>query len=301
MSPRSDDKTAPKPTAGDWAVYLVGRPLMLLFRLFSLSFALRMARAVGRLVGPLLPAKRRILDNLDLLTDSYQPPDRDWLVREASASIAQLAMEYTWLDRIAARPDLLTIEGGQHFQNAAAAGKGIVLVSAHFGNWELARIAAAGLGHPSGIIYRRFDNPLFDARAQRTISPIGEPVLQKGVSGMRDLVRHVRKGGVMLILVDQRAGGEPLLPFLGRGAETALAPAALAAKTGAALMPVRAMRSQAGYEVRFETPVAADRPEAMMSEVNDRISAWIRETPEQWFWFHRRWKTRPGAAPPTRD
>jgi KDO2-lipid IV(A) lauroyltransferase len=110
---------------------------------------------------------------------------------------------------------------------------------------------------------------------------------------MRQLVTHVSRGGFVMILVDQRNTGTPFIDFLGRPAETATAAADLALRTGAALIPVCAARDVAArrFDVTFEAPVTGDDPRAMMAEVNRRIGAWIESSPEQWFWFHRRWRT----------
>jgi KDO2-lipid IV(A) lauroyltransferase len=110
---------------------------------------------------------------------------------------------------------------------------------------------------------------------------------------MRQLVTHVLRGGFVMILVDQRNTGTPVIEFLGRPAETATAAAELALRTGAALIPVRAARNVAArrFDVTFEAPVTGSDAEAMMAEVNRRIARWIEAAPEQWFWFHRRWRT----------
>ena len=108
---------------------------------------------------------------------------------------------------------------------------------------------------------------------------------------MRQLVSHVARGGFVMILVDQRNSGAPFLDFLGHPAETVTAAADLAHRTGAALIPARAVRNVAAgrFDVLFEPPVTGEEPLGMMQQVNDRIGTWITEFPDQWFWFHRRW------------
>ncbi|MEM8819935.1 MAG: lysophospholipid acyltransferase family protein [Pseudomonadota bacterium] len=178
------------------------------------------------------------------------------------------------------------------------AGRGVVLVSAHYGNWEAVRIAALKGGYPCGIIYRPFNNRLLDGYTVRLISAAGEPVLHKGPRGMRALHKHVATGGIALVLVDQRNTGAPLIPFLGHPAETVTVAAALAHRTGAALIPAVAPRlDEAGrFEARFEPEIPPSDPETMMTAANERIAAWITEDPAQWFWLHRRWKRpRPSA------
>jgi KDO2-lipid IV(A) lauroyltransferase len=73
----------------------------------------------------------------------------------------------------------------------------------------------------------------------------------------------------------------------------------MARRTGAALIPVRAARNVPArrFDVTFEAPVTGDDPRAMMAEVNRRIGAWIEAAPEQWFWFHRRWRSTARSRP----
>ena len=112
---------------------------------------------------------------------------------------------------------------------------------------------------------------------------------------MRRLVAHIKRGGTAMILVDQRNSGAPLLPFLGQPAETVLVAAELARAAGVPLVPAVSRRTSLvpEFAVRFEEPATGENAAEMMTEVNLRISAWIDACPEQWFWFHRRWKRAP--------
>ena len=255
----------------------------------------------GRFAMAVPGLRRRALRNLDRVWPDRPKDERRAIARDAAAHFGRLGIEYSRLRR-AIREIPFQCSGVEHLQDAKAAGKGAILVTAHYGNWEFARLAAKTAGVETGIIYRAFNNRYLDAYTQRLITSCGEPVLQKGRSGMRELVAHVRRGGFIMILVDQRNSGAPFLDFLGHPAETVTVAADLAAKTGAALIPTRSVRDIANnrFDVTFEPPIPTADPTAMMQQVNDRISAWITERPEQWLWFHRRWKstlrsrTRPG-------
>jgi KDO2-lipid IV(A) lauroyltransferase len=248
---------------------------------------------LGAFLARWLPVARRRIDrNLALVRPDMAKPERDALARAVGDNFGRLLAEYSRMPELAGDPDLYDVEGAEHLANAARAGKGVVLVTAHFGNWEIVRFAARRLGTQVAIIYRAFNNPGFDAIAQTYVSVAGTPVLHKGRKGSRELMRHVMKGGAAMILIDQRQTGAPLIPFLGVEAETATSAAALALRTGAALIPARAIRLPDGrrFQVSFEPPVAHDNPLEMTRALNDRISAWIAAHPGQWFWLHRRWR-----------
>ena len=276
----------------EWLMYAAAwtlRALSLPFSIWSLS---RLLGGLGSRLVLLIPAfRRRVEDNLALVRPEMTPAARRSLVRETTHSFIQLTIEYAHLDRFIRTMEIRT-EGIEHLLATQASGKGAIVVTAHYGNWEAIRVAAKREGREIGIIYRAFNNRYLDAFTMNMIPDAGAPVLQKG-SGLRQLLQHVRNGGLMMILVDQRNSGAPFIDFMGHPAETVTTAAELAAKIGVPLIPARGVRDTANrrFDVHFETPVAGTDPIAMMTEVNDRISAWITEYPAQWFWFHRRWKS----------
>jgi len=254
---------------------------------------------IGSFLAVVIPgARTRVMENLDYVWPDLTAGEKRRILKATGAEFIRLVIEYVRFS-IPKENVEVRVTGIEHLEAARDAGMGAVLVTAHLGNWEAIRLAAQRAGCESGIIYRAFNNRYVDRYARNLIAGLGEPVLHKGRRGMRRLVAHVAHGGTMLIVVDQRTTGAPMLPFLGKPAETVTAAAALAARTGAALIPAVARRNvdERCFEVIFEPPVTGPNPEQMMSTVNDRISCWIEETPEQWFWFHHRWKTTAPNTP----
>lgn len=277
---------------GSWLNFVLAWAFRTLTRPVPVWALGRIAAPIGGALALVVPGfHRRAANNIALVWPERSEKERRQLVHDTGGEFARLMMEYAHLDRFL--PGLaLEVTGEEHLKAAHMAGKGAVLVTAHFGNWEAARLAALRLGCETGIIYRTFNNAYFDRFAQWLLPQVGRPVLQKGRQGARGLSRHVARGGFALVLVDQRITGAPLIEFLGQPAETATSAAQLALRTGAALIPVRAIRNSAErrFDVIFEAPVTGENAVAMMEEVNHRIGLWVDEHPEQWFWFHRRWK-----------
>jgi len=278
--------------AGEWLLFALAWSLRILtWPVPSWTLSGALAPLGGWLALAVPGFRRRAEANLRLVWPDRPATERRRIIRDAGREFVRLMVEYARLDKFVRGLDL-DIAGVEHLRGAAATGRGVVLVSAHYGNWEAVRLAAGRLGVECGIIYRPFNNRYLDRFTVNLIPCAGRPVLHKGRKGMRRMRAHVGQGGVVLILVDQRNSGAPMLPFLGHPAETVTAAADLARRTGAALLPARAARDAPArrFHVRFEAPIAADGAEAMMAEVNARISQWITERPEQWFWFHRRWR-----------
>ncbi len=276
----------------EWVLYAAAWCFRAITRPISIW---RLSRFFGWLGSPLvllIPAFRNRVDaNLQLIWPDLDRPERRRLIRETARNFIHLAVEYAHLDRFIAGMAIRT-HGVDQLRAAAEAGKGAIIVTAHYGNWEAIRVAAKREGREVGIIYRAFNNRYLDRFTMNMIPDAGSPVLQKG-SGMRQLVQHVRRGGMVMILVDQRNTGAPFIDFMGQPAETVTAAADIAVRTGAALIPARAVRDVAAerFDVTFEKPITGTDSVEMMSEVNRRISAWVEEYPAQWFWFHRRWRS----------
>lgn len=259
----------------------------------------RLSGLLGRLGGWALPRtpglRARVARNLEAVRPGAGEAEARRLCAEVGENFSRLVAEYLRLDEIAAQPERLEIEGAEAARAALEAGRGVVIVTAHFGNWEAIRLALRqAAGRDCALIYRAFNNPRFDPMAQRIAAQAGAPVLHKGREGTRALLRHVGRGGAAMVLIDQRQTGAPLLPFLGREAETATAAAELARRFGAALIPARARRLPGTrFEVRFEPEIPPGTAEEMTAAANARLSAWIEADPGQWFWLHRRWRLRP--------
>ena len=284
---------------GEWLLFALAwsvRQITRAIPFWWLSGAL--ARPAGWVTVQIPGLRRRALHNLERVWPDKPAAEHRRIARAAAEHFTRLSVEYAHLDRFARQVEIHT-EGIEHLEAARAAGQGAILVTAHFGNWEAARLAALRAGCPTGIIFRRFNNRYLTRFTMGLIPCCGEPVLQKGRKGMRKLVAHVARGGFVMILVDQRNSGAPFLDFLGHPAETVLAAAELADRTGAALIPVRAVRNvrDRRFDVSIEPPVERATPHEAMQAVNDRIGEWIEEAPEQWLWFHRRWRQTARSRP----
>ncbi|MEL6318587.1 MAG: lysophospholipid acyltransferase family protein [Pseudomonadota bacterium] len=251
------------------------------------------AGACGRRLGPRLWFSERAETALRAFMPEMSPEQRRAVIARMTENFSRLLIEYESLPALYAHAPRWRVSGLEHLEAARAAGGGrLVVASAHYGNWEAVRAVCQLHGAPLGLIYRAFNNKPIDDWFFQLIASVGQPVFHKGNAGARGLFRHIASGKGAMILVDQRQGGGPILDFLGQPAETSLAAAQLALRTRSPLITARARRVSDGFEAAFEPAVPADDPAAMMQVVNDRIAAWVREDPAQWFWLHRRWKIR---------
>ncbi len=176
---------------------------------------------------------------------------------------------------------------------ARAQGKGAIIVSGHFGQWEAIRAVLKSRGMETGAVYRRQNNRHYERRLHAGIQAGGQPIFQTGRQGTKDLVRHLSRGGFVAILLDEKtADGQPM-PFLGHDALTSLSAARLALKYGVPMVPAYGTRgdSDGEFKVEFEDPIAHSDAHAMTTAFNESLSARILAKPDQWYWMLGRWKS----------
>lgn len=175
---------------------------------------------------------------------------------------------------------------------AQAEGRGVIFVSGHFGNHDIARAVLAGLGKPVAALYRPQGNPYFDRHFAATIRAVSQPLFARGRRGLGELVTHIRKGGMLGMLIDQHFNSGTALDFLGKPALTSLSAAEMALKYNCLLVPVYGIRHADGlhFDLLVEQPIPHSDPVTMTQALNDSLAAQVRARPEQWFWVHRRWK-----------
>lgn len=287
-----------------------------LFRLLSVKWALlpepvalEMGEAAGAFVGSVLRVRRRDVERH--LEWAFPERPRVWRHRVAVGSYRHLGREAVVLFRKGgwSRERILertTAVGFDAFRDAATSGDGVVLLTAHLGNWEIGGAGIAARGIPldvvgKGMANRRFEEDLFAARAR-----LGMRVIEMAAAP-REALRSLAEGRVVALLADQNAHrGGIFLPFFGRLASTARGPAVLAARAGAQVWVGFATRDpgpEQRYTLRLERLAFSPRGRAdedaaaLMALYGSRLEEAIESAPEQYFWQHRRWKTRPGEEP----
>jgi KDO2-lipid IV(A) lauroyltransferase len=194
-------------------------------------------------------------------------------------------------------------QGLEHIQAAYARGKGVLLVSGHYGNWELVAHMQGWLGLPLALVTRPLDNPRLERRLARLRSLSGNVVIHRD-GAIKAMLQHLRRGIGVAIVIDQDAKDAGIfVPFFGRLASTTPTPALLALRTGAAIVPVFSVpRADGGYDICYEparqVEDSGDRDRDVLritAELTALLETWVRRHPHVWSWMHRRWRTRPPA------
>lgn len=281
----------------------------LAFLRISSGLPLRFNRAAavpaGRLLARVVPRVRRIaMDNLDLAYgDSLSPAEKGRIVRGAVDNLALNAAEFAHLGRIVEHGggDAITIEGADHIDSD----QGCLCISAHLGNWELMAPLMATVSRAKiAVVVRPFDDPRVDRAIDGIRTCCGVRTIPKDKAGQA-IVRHLKEGYQVGLMIDQspRENGVPVT-FFGEPCWATVAPVMVAVRARVPIVPVSLTRQPGGrYLLRFHAPVEMERTGNLRADLlrnsqrcQDAIEELVRANPEQWLWFHRRWKPRPRLA-----
>lgn len=208
------------------------------------------------------------------------------------AALQSIRMQTLSLEEIAARCPLVHAE---ILDQALERGKGVILISAHYGAWEVAGLALMSAVKNVRTITRRLDNEYLERDLARLRSRTGAAVLDRKRAA-REMIEALGQNAVIVLLPDQsvlpREG--TLVPFLGHDAWTTTLPAKLAMRLGSTIVFAFCIADETGHRLEFESPIqpseAESDPVALTRRINDVISARIAAHPELWLWMHDRWK-----------
>jgi Kdo2-lipid IVA lauroyltransferase/acyltransferase len=212
--------------------------------------------------------------------------------REALHSIRTQRMS---LEEIAAEVKFVD---ARVLEEAIARGKGVILISAHWGGWEVAALAVMALVKNVRMVTRPLDNEFLDRDLARLRTSTGAAVINRRRAA-REMMAALSENAVVVVLPDQavlpREG--VLVPFLGRPAWTTPVPAKMAVRRGSTIVFAFCIPDGSEHQLVFGNPILADQmteaecdPVALTKRINDVISERIAARPELWLWMHDRWK-----------
>ena len=189
------------------------------------------------------------------------------------------------------------VSGGENVDLLREDGQAGIFFSAHIANWEIASLGATQRGLPLDRIYREANNRLTEWLYKRGRVAVEGTLIPKGPSGARALLKSLKDGKHLGMLVDQKMNDGIPVPFFGRDVMTAPALAELALRYDCPVVPARVERLKgARFRLMILPPLdlirTGDRKAdvaANMAKVNALLEQWIRDTPEQWLWLHNRW------------
>lgn len=292
--------------------YAIFRVAFAVFATIPLTVALRVGAWLGDVFYLLDVRDRRIaLFNLGLALPEKTVAEHRRILRVSCRNLGRLAAEFCHLPQLNVEKlsELVTFadRGAWERAIARAADHGTVILTGHFGNWELLAYAHGLLGHPVTLVHRAMRNKIFDQTINEVRVAAGTRTIRKKAAA-KEALRTLKQHGLLAIPADQNQvfSYGVFVDFFGVPACTTPGPARLAMLTGAPIYPAFLVREGETGRHRIEV-----FPEVEMVSTGDReadivtntqrctavIEDMIRRYPEQWIWFHKRWKTRPPGEP----
>lgn len=263
--------------------------------------------AAGSLLYWLLPGRRVMAqDNLRAAFGSHTAPaEYDRIVRSLFENFGRMFMEVAAIPAINREymDQWAGIAPGsrERLEKALSGGKGVILLSGHFGNWEMVPITGALNGYPTLLLAREQGWPKLNRLLTEYRESKGCRVVTKGFP-VRELIQGLKEGRIVGIVADQDGGKNGLFaPFFGRLASTAPGTIALSLSTGAPVLPVFMVRLEGAlHSLIVEEPLSIpahgteeERIQAGITAYLEVLEKYVRRFPAQWLWFHRRWKSSP--------
>ena len=279
------------------------RTLLRVFSALGPVGASNLGGTVARTIGPWLPVTRVAETNLRLALPELDAAARRRVIRGAWDNLGRTMGEFPHIASLRQNTPSgpgweMVGEGTLHA--LAAKGGPAIFFSGHLGNWEMLPAACAAYGLPFSSMFRAASNPAVDAlviqlRQQAVGAPV--PMFSKGAAGAKAALSHLRGGGYLGLLMDQKMNDGVEATLFGRPAMTAPAMAALALRFRCPVVPghvqrIGPARFRLVCEPLMELPDTGDRKAdvmAMTQAMNHYLERWIRERPEGWLWMHRRW------------
>jgi KDO2-lipid IV(A) lauroyltransferase len=267
--------------------------------------AIRVGEMLGTLLYPVVPRRRHIvLVNLGLCFPELSETQRRALARKNFRYTGRMLIEMalSWWAPPSRLPPLAHFKGLEHWEAARKTGRGVLLIGGHFTPMEMAA-RLAGLQTEFSVMYRRNNNPVFEyLTALYRDRHYGAAIPRNDI---RALVRRLRQGDSVWYAPDQDYGRRHAVfaPFFGIPAATIAATSRIARMSGAVVLPAtyHGRDDASGYDITFLPPLTdypTDDPEADAARMNRFFEEAIRHAPEQYFWAHRRFKTRPSPTDP---
>lgn len=212
-------------------------------------------------------------------------------------------LEFIEIDRLEKEEIEKKVEvyGLSHLEKAVSEGKGVIMATVHLGNWEMMGRSLTSKGYKLNVIARRQRNSLVEGLIRERRKRAGFNVIYSE-SAKRDILKALSSKEIVLILIDQDAGGGGVfVDFFGRPASTTPSPIIFSLRTGATIIPFYNIRSKCGQlRVIIEEPFlfkkAGDTKRDIalnLETLTKKFEEVIRKHPEEWFWLHNRWATKP--------
>lgn len=288
---------------GNLLIYILVVAIGYVVRHISLKKSLKLGGVVGKIAFLVVKKRREIaLSNLRMIFKDKSENEIKEIAKESFANLGKTLIEFLRLPKYDKNQlmDIVKIDGEENLIQAISSGKGVLIITAHFGNWELIFHILTLFTDRLSAVAQRFKNQWFDKLVNSYRIIHGGEIIEKADS-IKQVISHLRNGYCVVILGDQDAGNSGIfIDFMGVSASVAKGPAIFAMKTGAIVLNIFDIRQSDGsHIIKVSNPMKFEGSGNLQedikrytSEITKSLEYMICKYPSQWLWLHNRWKTR---------
>ena len=276
--------------------------LFCIFKIIGLKNASNLGSILGQFFGPFFRSKKLIKKNIKIGLGDLDEKRISEVTNKMWSNIGRTLAEYVFLKDFKFNKtnfNHIEINGTIYLDQIKKSGEPVIFYSGHFANFELMAMELDKFGIKCAAIYRPlnnfFLNPLMDYLRMKYICPNQIP---KGRIGMREIITKIKNGYSIALMVDQRVGEGPRIPFFNLPAQTTTIPAQLALKFNCKMVPISLKRkNDINFEMTVHEPYRIEKSGNndqdtldITLKINKILEKMIIKNPTQWLWSHNRWK-----------
>ncbi len=288
---------------GDLFEYYGALTLRLIARILPYHLLQRLGKYIGLIVYYIFPVRKKIVKrNLDIAFPGLSNKQRKRMIRKTYINLVVTILEGLKIPYLGDRffKDMIQAEGFEVLDELKKQGKGAILVGGHLGNWELNAVYIAHLGYPLSVIARPLHNSLTDALITKIRHVQGLEIIPVGIA-VKKALKRLRENRFVGFVMDQDARKDGVfIEFFNKPASTAIGPATFAWQTDLPIVFCHAFRAYNGkHHLQVDQPIFMDKSRDRHDEIlrvtrlyTKRLEEVIKEHPEQYFWFHNRYRTQ---------
>ena len=266
------------------------------FKLLGYKISSNLGFLIGRLFGPIFRSKSLIVENLKKSNISIKQNYNE-VANNVLGNYGRIFSEYPFLKsfRNGQLNNFIEINGKNYLENILKEKKRVVFISGHFNNFELMAMQIEKVGIELSAIYRPLNNVFLNKTMEKIRTQyICKNQIKKGIAGTRQVIRNLKKGSSVALMIDQRVREGSKVKFFGNLATTTTIPAQLIKKYKCELVPIYIERKEKHYfKMHISKPIKVNTKKTTQEItlfLNTVLEKMILKNPDQWIWTHDRWK-----------
>ena len=276
--------------------FIIVNVIFIIFKLLGYKISSNLGFLIGKYIGPFLRSKKLIIENLKKSNISLKK-NYEEVADNVLGNYGRIFSEYPFLENFRGGKlnNFIELEGKNYLEDISKENKRVVFISGHFNNFELMAMQIEKAGIELSAIYRPLNNIFLNKTMEKIRTKyICKNQIKKGIVGARQIIKNLKKGSSIALMIDQRVREGTKVKFFGNLASTTTIPAQLIKKYKCELVPIYIERKEKYFfKMYISKPIKVSskkNSQEITIYLNSILEKMISKNPEQWIWTHDRWK-----------